>query len=717
MSDAYTSASITQMDDIEHARAKPGHSLGGDPYTTAVRELVDNAFDEAHGGHATRVKIVLRADESVEVIDNGRGIPIDFDDKVQDNGIVKSLGRGKSGSKFDGEGTAGTHGIGAAATNAVSDRFDVTVWRGGKMYHQAFRHGRPGTFAGDGFDPTLPFTRKEHEKLRGTKSGVDKEFSGTSVRLVLDKSIARDSELDMTEVLLRAQSAARMFDGLRLDVVNDGWPQPVPEKLIGTFEGPYGVTALAEFTLDFYETVAAHPIVLEGKSTFTTRFGDSPFTWRTAMSESDKGRVWGFVNNVYTPDGKQHVTAISKGIGTGLAERASRLRTLGLNKGEEPPTADDFAAICTGVIDVTAPNVNFDSQAKKRIDSPSLGRSLARSAQTQAELWAASTSNAGTLLAWAKSALAYARLRRNIEGARKRAQSSRASSAQGENLSLPPGLSPSRRSGRGSGAQLYVCEGDSAALTVQSARDSMFQAAFALRGKPINAYGTPLHKARKNTEFAALEQILGAGVGANCDPERCRYDAVVITADADTDGDHISSLLASNFLAHFRPLVEAGLIFKACPPLFVILHTVPRGQEPLTLAGLFPDDPTPEELAAAGATARGVSVAPDDGTGTQRIYAINDGDRDDVLERLRELYGERYKPTIQRNKGLGEMNPDDFWNTVLDPMRRTLVQLTVTDIERTLALQDTLYGPSPEARRQWLAMTSATAEDFDPADE
>ena len=663
---SYTTADTRQMDGIDHARLRVGNALGTNPYETAVREIIDNGFDEVSAGHADTVTIVLRGDESIEVIDNGRGVPVDFNEKSGDNGVVLLLGRTLSGGKFDANtGSAGLNGIGAAATNAISDRFDVTVWRGGKEYRQNFHRGRPGHFAGTGFDPGAEFRRAEGEKLRGFKPRAGAPAHGTSVRLVLDRTVARDAPFDIRNVLFRARCSSLLLNGSKLVVVNDGWREELPTSLVGEFSGHYGARALLEFVSDYHGMKRGADILeVEGKAGFVNVRGDAEFTYRVAAQPSDgDSRIWGFANGVYTVDGGSHVPATARGIGAALAERASRLRNLGLQKGEQAPGADDFAAVCTAVVAVIAPEVDFKGQAKDSIDSKSLNANLAKDLERKVSLWAAAPSNTDAVTVWAKTALEYARTKRSVESARARRRTQRLSSGLGENLGLPDKLLPSQVSGRGSGAELFIAEGDSALGTIKAARDSMYQACFPLKGKPINAYNMTLAKARANAEFDAIERILGCGAKDRCDPEACRYDRIMFASDADPDGGNINSLLTCMFLEFFRPLVESGMVYVTMPPLFVVRQ------------------------------------------GETRVYCQTENDRDVAVAELKAKSSSKVE--VQRNKGLGEMNPDDFWNTVLDPTQRTVMQLTVPDGESADKLNYTLFGGPAQGRREWIADMSA----------
>lgn len=671
---SYTAADITELDDVQHTRMRPAVNLGSDVYLTAAREILDNSIEEvsvpAHGG--TTVTITLHADRSLTVADDGRGLPVDSDPVTGKNGILKTLGTARAGGKF-GKHTAadnvgaGLNGIGAAAAVFISTRTDVSVKRAGKTYVQQFRAGYPGRFDGDEFDPDAPFIRDDTQELIGVRNGKPREH-GTAVRILLDWTLAPDLHLNIAELLLRAHASARMSPGVSLRVIDEGWPEDIPENLLTAFTGPWGTSPLLDLVTS-YAGAACPPANLratvDGRGEYVTGRGATPFTWSLTAGPVDDGAgsVSAFCNTVRTPNGGSHLNAAVRGLTEALAERASRMRDLGLAKGETAPEAQDFAAVTALALDTRAPDAPWDSQAKTAVSSRSLMTAMSADVARSVTVWAANPAHTPLLSAWARVALESARARRSAEGAKARSRAASKAKGLGTNLSLPEKLLPCKETGRGSGAELYVAEGDSALGTIKAARDATFQAAFPLKGKPPNTFGYTLAKARSKAEFEALERILGCGCKDNCDPEQCRYDRLLLAADADVDGGSICSLLISMLLEFHRPLIEAGMVYVTQPPLFVVSQ------------------------------------------GDQRIYCQTESDRDVAVAKLRAASSK--KVDIQRNKGLGEMNADDFWNTVLDPEQRTLLRITPDTPGVDGGLRYTLFGGAPEGRRNWIADCAA----------
>ena len=672
MASKYTSSDIDVFDDVTHVRQFPFMYLGADVRTTGTREVVDNAIDEARraanapaserANYADKVSVVFHDDGSVEVRDNGRGVPFDFDSKRKINGIVKTLGTARAGANFKAEtkgSTTGTHGIGAAAQNFTSARFDVTVFRDGKVYRQSFKQGRPGTFAGDEFDPNAEFTRDDHMNLKplpATQVPADAPAHGTWVRFIYDDEVENGGDVDREMVVKRAAIATALTDGLELTTRLPGEDHvvfgPAAEAgapaVLGYITGT-DTEPLARFTTDFTFEKASS----KGGERIT-RPGDIDVA--VSLKTESEPQVVSSVNAVFTPGGGSHVTGAERGIGDVLAERT--VRGLGLANGEKGPTADDYMAVVNLVVAANTPEPGFVGQEKFSVKNIALGNAAERELKKQVTAWAVQPANAKALQSWAEAALAHARERRKVDEARSRARA-QSSNTKGlsANLSLPDKLVNCKVQGRGSGAEVHLCEGDSALGTVSNARYSDYQAVYPLKGKPLNVWGMALGKARNNSEFADIEKILGTGSRDNCDPEKCRFDRIIFTTDGDVDGYHISGLLMLMFYENFRPLIDAGMVYVSMPPLHVI--TVGKGSN------------------------------------MTKHYAIDDDDRDAIYD---ELIASGVKPKdidIQRCKGLGEMDPGDFRETVMNPDTRNLIRVVIDEADAD-ALRST-FGPNKYA--------------------
>lgn len=669
MASKYTSSDIDVFDDITHVRQFPFMYLGADVRTTGTREVVDNAIDEARraasaptserSNYADKVSVVFHDDGSVEVRDNGRGVPFDFDSKRKINGIVKTLGTARAGANFKAEtkgSTTGTHGIGAAAQNFTSARFDVSVFRDGKMYRQSFKQGRPGSFKGDEFNPDAEFTRDDNMNLKplpAKQVPADAPEHGTWVRFIFDDEVENGGDVDAAMVVKRAVIATALTDGLELTYRLPGEEEVVfgPADEAGAPAVLGYVTEsedepLARFTADF---------TFEKSSSKGGQRTTRPGSIDVAVSLCQPGDndIVSSVNAVFTPGGGSHVTGAERGIGEVLASRS--VRGLGLANGEKGPTAEDYMAVVNLVVAADTPEPGFVGQEKYSVKNIALGNAVERELRKQLTGWAVQPGNAKTLQAWAEAALSHARERRKVDEARSRARAQSGSTkGLSANLSLPDKLVNCKVQGRGSGAEVHLCEGDSALGTVSNARYSDYQAVYPLKGKPLNVWGMALGKARNNSEFTDIEKILGTGARENCDPEKCRFDRIIFTTDGDVDGYHISGLLMLMFYENFRPLIDAGMVYVSLPPLHVI--TVGKGAD------------------------------------MYKLYAIDDDDRDEMYEDLIAKGVKDKDIDVQRCKGLGEMDPADFRETVMNPDTRNLMRVVVDEGDAE-ALRST-FGPT-----------------------
>lgn len=699
---SYDSSDISVYDDVTHVRKFPFMYLGGDVRTTGAREVVDNAIDEARramsapkaerSNYANSVSVLFHEDNSIEVRDNGRGVPFDYDSKAKINGIVKALGTARSGANFNTKtkgATTGTHGIGTAAQNFISSRFDVTVFRDGKAYRQQFKQGRPGKFKGDTFDPTAEFTPKPDEKLKPlpkTDIPDGHPTHGTWIRFAFDNEVESGGDVDIDMVIKRAIIATALTPGLKLTTKKPG----EEETTFGPVTDPGSVAVLK------YETGQEPLASFDAEFTFDKTVSTSdqrvtrPGTIDVAVTpcESGKQDIISSVNAVYTPGGGSHVTGTQRGIGDTLANRSTR--GLGLEPGENPPSADDYMAVVSIAVSGTTPEPGFVGQEKYSVKNVAMGNAIERELRKQVTAWVVQPANADALNNWTQAALAHARERRRVQEARTRArQPKKTTKGLSSTLALPDKLVNCKAQGRGSGAELHLCEGDSALGTVANARFSDYQAVFPLRGKPLNVIGKPLGMTkeqakqarakgkkvtkgcRDNQEFSDIEAILGCGVRENCDPEKCRFDRIIFTTDGDVDGYHISALLMLMFYENFRPLIEEGMVYVSMPPLHVL--TVGKGKT------------------------------------MKKYYAIDDEERDELYASFIEQGIKKSDIDIQRCKGLGEMDAKDFRHTVMNPQTRNLIHVRLGEHDADM-LASSFDNKFAEERRNMITRALETGE-------
>lgn len=665
---SYKASSIVTRKGLDIIRESPGVYLGENMQDTALREVGDNAFDEVVRGFADTVEMIVHDDGSFEFRDNGRGIPVDWDSEDNVNGIVKSVGTPTSGSNFEsGEATGGVHGIGASATNAISERFSVRVFRDGKEYRQDFRKGKPVKFKSSEYNAYDEYEDDAGRKLVGRKEkdASDPDY-GTYIRFTFDNMFITedDKPIDVDSVVERFDIMAMLTPGANFFLTRDG--ERVQRQ---SASDDSGTSRVMDYMLDGKKP----SIELDGEFSFkrtvrdeeagSTVRQDTDASYSLSVAPDTEPKVVATTNSILNPGGGSHYDALLEGLGEGLS--STRVRNIGQASGEPYPSASDFANVVAGAVAVRVPKPKFTSQEKYKMSETALRNALRDDIRRKATLWAASPANRDELTKWAKQALEGARIARKLDDAREQARKQkRNTSGLGVNLTMPEGYVPCRVTGRGSGAELHICEGKSALGTIRGSRFSEFQAAYALRGKPVKTYRKSIRETRKNVEFAELERILGCGVRENCDPEKCRFDRIFLTCDADPDGYNINASLMVMFRENFRPLIEAGMVYVSLPPLFIV-----------TLKN----------------------------KASERVYCVDEDERDEAVQafiesgRAKDASG----VNVQRCKGLGEMNTRDFKETVMDPRTRNVIRV-LTD-EEDDAVVEISFGENAERKRKWIA--------------
>ncbi len=693
--DGYTARHLSVLEGLEAVRKRPGMYIGstdGRGLMHCLWEIFDNSVDEALGGHCTSIDVVLHPDMSAEVRDNGRGIPVDVEPKSGLTGVELVMTRLHAGGKFGGgsyTASGGLHGVGASVVNALSARLDVQVDREGHEWIASFRRGVPGEFAADG--PQASFTRGTG--LRQARK-VARKVTGTRIRFWPDRQVfTKDADWDFEALVQRARQTAYLVPGLAIRVQDDrpamGSPSDrQPQDGAGSQGDQRGTGSVAEkeaeFRFDggiseFCEYLSpGEPLTEVLRLTGTGQFRetvpvldeqghmtatdvdrelqvDVALQWSTGYDTVTRS----FVNVIATPKGGTHVTgferALVKTVNTQL--RAARL----LKNGDEPATKDDALEGLTAVIGVRLPEPQFEGQTKEVLGTPAASRIV--SDVVAAELGAVfeARSRAGKQQARAVlekvASAAKARIAAREHRDNQRRKSALATSA------LPAKLVDCRNADDRS--ELFIVEGDSALGTAKLARNSEFQALLPIRGKILNVQKASVADMLKNAECAAIIQVLGAGSGASFDLDAARYQRVIFMSDADVDGAHIRTLLLTLFYRYLQPMLDAGRVFAAVPPLHRIELSNPRkGQQKFN-------------------------------------YTYSDSE---LHRRLLELErrGQRWKEPIQRYKGLGEMDAGQLAETTMDPRHRTLRRIRIEDAAAAGGIFDLLMGTEVGPRREFI---------------
>jgi DNA gyrase subunit B len=670
--DGYTARHLSVLEGLEAVRKRPGMYIGstdGRGLLHCLWELIDNAVDEALGGYGTQIEVVLHADGSAEVRDEARGIPVDIEPKTGLNGVEVVMTRLHAGGKFGGgsyTASGGLHGVGLSVVNALSARLDVEVDREGHTWAMSFRRGVPGSFASPG--PDTKFAKASG--LRQER-GVAKRVTGTRIRFWPDTQIfVPGSAFTFDALTERVRQTAYLVPGLMIRIRDESQPGEAPREAEFSFDG--GISEFCTYLSSgepvtdvlrlngsghFTETVP----VLDEQGHMTPAEVERELSVDIALQWSSgyETITRSFVNVIATPKGGTHVAGFERAIVKALNEqlRASRL----LKNGDEPVIKEDVLEGLTAVVAVRLPEPQFEGQTKEVLGTPAASRIVGQVVSSELKSYFESPPRGAKAQARAVLDKVVAAAKTRIS-AREHRENQRRKSALASSA-LPAKLADCRTADDRS--ELFIVEGDSALGTAKLARDSEFQALLPIRGKILNVQKSSLADMLKNAECASIIQVIGSGSGANFDLDAARYQRVIFMADADVDGAHIRTLLLTLFHRYLRPMLDAGRVFSAVPPLHRIELTNPRkGQE-------------------------------------KYRYTYSDAELNRTLLEL-ERKNQRYKEPVQRYKGLGEMDASQLAETTMDPRHRILRRIRIEDAAAAASMFELLMGSEVAPRRDFI---------------
>ncbi len=682
-SSEYSARHLSVLEGLEAVRKRPGMYIG----TTDSRglmhclwEIIDNSVDEALGGHGSAIEIQLHKDLSVEVRDKARGIPIDVEPKTGLTGVEVVFTKLHAGGKF-GSGSyaasGGLHGVGASVVNALSERLDVEVDRDGKTWAMSFRRGEPGIFDDSkGIAPNNPFAAFEDGSVLTVKGKVAKGVTGTRVRYWADQQIFTPGASFQTEDLAsRARQTAFLVPGLEMFISDERGPEPL--KTHYQFSG--GISEFAEYLApdaavtdiwrlsgegNFLETVPM--LGPDGNMALTeverTCGVDIALRWGTGYETE----VQSFVNIISTPKGGTHQLgfeqALLKVIRSQIEANSRKLKA-----GNDKVEKDDALAGLTAVVTVRLPEPQFEGQTKEVLGTPAVKAIVAQVVQKELSARLTSTKRDDKTQSSLLLEKIVSEMKSRIS-ARTHKETQRRKNAL-ETSSLPAKLVDCR-SNDVAHSELFIVEGDSALGTAKLARNSEYQALLPIRGKILNVQKASVSDMLNNTECASIIQVLGAGSGRSFDLDSARYGKVILMSDADVDGAHIRTLLLTLFFRYMRPLIEAGRVFAAVPPLHRVIVVNP-GTKP-----------------------------------NETIYTYSETELQSVLSGLAKA-GKRYQEPIQRYKGLGEMDADQLATTTMDRSARSLRRVRVEDAAMADTVFELLMGNDVGPRRDFIIEGSA----------
>ena len=679
MTSEYSAHHLQVLEGLEAVRKRPGMYIGSTDsrgLMHCVWESIDSSVDEALGGFGDRIQIVLHDDGSVEVRDTARGIPVDVEPRTGLTGVEVVFTKLHAGGKFGGGSYAasgGLHGVGASVVNALSERLDVEVDRGGKTYAMSFHRGEPGIFAGPAPDsPFTPFERSSELRVVGK---VAKGVTGTRIRYWADRQIfTKDAAFNLEELEQRARQTAFLVPGLAI-IIDDARGA---ERQSRTYRYDGGISEFADFLASdagitdtwrltgsdtFTETV---PVLQPGGAMVPTDVErechvDIALRWGTGYDTT----VRSFVNIIATPKGGTHQAGFEQGLMKVLRHQVDQ-NARRLKVGNDKLDKDDILAGLTAVLTVRLAEPQFEGQTKEILGTPAVRAIVAGVVNRELTARFASTKRddkAHTALLLEK---VVSEMKARIS-ARTHKETQRRKNAL-ESSSLPVKLADCRTNDIAQ-SELFIVEGDSALGTAKHARNSEFQALLPIRGKILNVQKASISDMLGNAECAAIIQTIGAGSGRSFDLEAARYGKVILMSDADVDGAHIRTLLLTLFFRYMRPLIEAGRVYAAVPPLHRVIIQNP-GSKP-----------------------------------NETVYTYSEQELHALLSKLTKA-GRRWQEPVQRYKGLGEMDADQLATTTMDRSGRTLRRVRIEDAEVASSVFELLMGSEVAPRRDFIVRSA-----------
>ncbi|MFQ5679655.1 MAG: DNA topoisomerase (ATP-hydrolyzing) subunit B [Gemmatimonadota bacterium] len=631
----YTSRQIQVLKGLEAVRKRPGMYIG----STAARglhhlvyEVVDNSIDEAMAGFCSRIDVVIGADGTIKVSDDGRGIPVDVHPTEKIPGVEVALTTLHAGGKFDKESykvSGGLHGVGVSVVNALAEFLEVEVQRDGYLWTQRFERGLKAT-----------------ELRKGPKTSD----TGTTVRFKPDAEIFTELSYNFETLTSRLREMAYLNRGIRISL-RDERPDAAREKL---FHYAGGIVEFVEYLRGSKTPLHDEIIYVAGSQEGTEM--------ELAMQYTDgyNENTFTFVNNINTHEGGTHLTGFKAALTRTINAYADKNGLL--KKGDNGLTGDDVREGLTAVLSVKVMEPQFEGQTKTKLGNSEV-RGIVESLVNE------------KLGSWLEESPSAARrvIEKAVQAARAREAARKARDLTRKRSALETGILPGKLADCSVNdpeiSELYIVEGDSAGGSAKQGRDRAFQAILPLRGKILNVEKARIDRILSNEEIRAIITAIGTGIGDEFSLGDARYQKVVLMTDADVDGAHIRTLLLTFFFRQMQELIEAGYIYIAQPPLYRIHR------------------------------------------GKKEFYCYSDGERDEILERLNSEKGGR--TTVQRYKGLGEMNPDQLWETTMNPDKRTLLRVTIDEATEASLLFERLMGGEVEPRRQFIEQNARYVKNLD----
>lgn len=626
----YSADSIQALEGMEHVRMRPSMYIG-DVGTRGlhhlVYEVVDNSIDEALAGHCDEISVIINEDNSITTQDNGRGIPVDMHKKEGVSALEVVMTKIGAGGKFDKDSykvSGGLHGVGVSCVNALSESLTATVYREGKIWEQQYERGKT---------------------LSPVKEIGTTDQKGTVVTFKPDPQIFTQTlEYNYETLSLRMRELAYLNKGIKISIVDKRQKDEKGEFVGEEFLSKEGLKEFIRFLDETRESIIGDVISMEGEKNGTPV--EVAMTYNTSFSEN----LHSYVNNINTHEGGTHLSGFRRGLTTTLKKYADSSGLLDKLKFEI--AGDDFREGLTAIISVKVGEPQFEGQTKTKLGNREVTSAVSQAVSEMLENYLEENPNDAKTIV--QKVILAAQARHAARKAREMVQRKTVMSGGG----LPGKLSDCSEQDPAL-CEVFLVEGDSAGGTAKQGRDRNFQAILPLRGKILNVEKAMQHKVFENEEIRNIYTALGVTIGTEEDSkalnlDKLRYHKIVIMCDADVDGSHISTLILTFFFRYMKELVEAGYIYIATPPLYL----VKKGQK--------------------------------------KSYAWNDDQRD----RLMQDYGSG--SSVQRYKGLGEMNAEQLWDTTMNPEERTLRKVTIDNGGEADRIFSMLMGDEVPPRREFI---------------
>jgi DNA gyrase subunit B len=652
----YSAKNITVLEGLEAVRKRPGMYIG----STGLRglhhlvwEVVDNSVDEALAGRCSTIDVTLLADGGIRISDDGSGIPVDLHEKEGRSALEVVLTVLHAGGKFDSQAYAvsgGLHGVGVSVVNALSKLLVAEVRRDDGFYRQSYVRGAPQG----------PVERVG--EVADAEHIVAGSLTGTTISFWPDDEIFESTEFVADTIARRLRDTAFLNAGLHI-TLRDERPLSADERddledpdapRVQRFHAPGGLRDFVDHIRTTKAKDGLHPVIhfeSEEQGPNGPQSLELACQWINDYNDS----ILSFANTINTHEGGTHEEGFRTAITT-VINRWAKDKNLLRSKEVESLTGDDLRSGLIAIVSVKVGDPQFEGQTKTKLGNTEVKSFVQTTTYAQLSEWLEEHPTEGKLIVQKAEGEAQARI-----AARKARDLTRRKSLL-ESTSLPGKLADCQ-SRDPAESELYIVEGDSAGGSAKMARDRRTQAILPIRGKIINVEKARLPKILNNTEVQALITAMGTGFADDFDVEKARYHKLVLMADADVDGAHIRTLLLTFLFRHMKPLIEAGYVYLAQPPLYLIFH--PSRKKELH-------------------------------------YAFSDPERDAIIATIRETVSAEKKIEVQRFKGLGEMDPDQLWETTMDPQRRTLKLVTMDDAAAADEMFSILMGDDVESRRNFI---------------